>query len=112
PMEWGEVYNALQLKTIDGQENAEDVIYSSRLYEIQDYMTVWDYSTDMEVVMVNLDWWNSLTARQRMTIEEIADASVTYQTELLKKNTEELRKKIAEEGMEIYHLPAEEKKLF
>lgn len=112
PMEWGEVYNGLQLKTIDGQENAEDVIYSSRLYEIQEYMTVWDYSTDMEVVLVNLNWWNSLTPDQRTMIQEIADASVSYQTELLKKNTEELRQKIAGEGMEIYYLPTEDKKPF
>ena len=112
PMEWGEVYNALQLKTIDGQENAEDVIYSSRLYEIQEYMTVWDYSTDMEVVLVNLEWWNSLTPEQRTMIQEVADASVGYQTALLKKNTSALRQKIAEEGMEIYYLPSEDKKPF
>ena len=112
PMAWGEVYNGLQLKTIDGQENAEDVIYSSKLYEAQKYMTIWDYSTDMEVVLVNFDWWNQLAAEQREIIRQVANESVMYQVELLKKNTEDLRKKIAEEGMEIYYLPEDEKARF
>ncbi len=105
PMAWGEVYNALQLKTIDGQENAEDVIYSSRLYEVQDYMTVWDYSTDLEIVLVNLDWWNGLGEEQQQMIRDVADASVDYQVDLLKKNTEELRKKIDDEGVGIFYMP-------
>ena len=112
PMAWGEVYNALQLRTIDGQENAEDVIYSSRLYEVQEFMTIWDYSTDLEVVIVNLEWWNDLSDDNRSLIQKVADASTEYQEDLLKKNTEELRKKIAENGMQIYYLSEDEKNAF
>jgi TRAP-type C4-dicarboxylate transport system substrate-binding protein len=75
-------------------------------------MTVWDYSTDIEVVLVNLDWWNNLAGNQQILIREVADSSISYQTELLKKNTEELRAKIAEEGMQIYYLTPEEKTTF
>jgi tripartite ATP-independent transporter DctP family solute receptor len=109
PMDWGEVYNALQLKTIDGQENAEDVIYSSKLYEVQKHMTVWDYSTDLEVVMVNLDWWNELGDVLRKEIQSVADASTDFQVELLKKNTLELRNKILEANMQIYYMKPEDK---
>jgi len=112
PMEWGEVYNGLQLKTIDGQENAEDVIYSSKLYEAQRYMTVWDYSTDIEIVLVNLDWWHNLTAGNQALIRKVAEASVDYQVELLKKNTEELREKLEEKGIEIYYFKPEDKSDF
>ena len=112
PMAWGEVYNGLQLNTIDGQENAEDVIYSSRLYEVQQYMTIWDYSTDIEVVLVNLDWWNNLTAGQQALIQEVADSSVFYEVELLRKNTANLRHKIKEKGVRIHYLTPEEKNRF
>lgn len=112
PMDWGEVYNGLQLNTINGQENAEDVIFSSRLYEVQQYMTIWDYSTDIEVVLVNLDWWNGLNDEHRVMIQEAADESVSYEVELLKKNTEELRDKIGKKGVRIHYLTAEEKKRF
>lgn len=112
PMDWGEVYNGLQLKTIDGQENAENVIHSSRLYETQKYMTVWDYSTDIEVVLVNLGWWNGLSEEQRAIIQRVADASTPYEAELLEETTGELRRQIADEGVEIYYMPAEDKEQF
>lgn len=109
PMDWGEVYNALQLNTIDGQENAEDVIFSSRLYEVQQFMTIWDYSTDLEVVLVNFDWWNELEEDIRNIIQGVADASVDYQVELLQKNTIELRKKIIDANMQIYYMEPQDK---
>jgi len=112
PMAWGEVYNGLQLNTIDGQENAEDVIFSSRLYEVQDYLTIWDYSTDIEVVLVNLDWWKRLNPGQQELIQEVADSSVIYEVELLKKNTGDLRKKIMEKGVRIDYLTSTEKSRF
>lgn len=112
PMAWGEVYNGLQLKTIDGQENAEDVIYNSRLYEAQKYMTIWDYSVDLEVVLVNLAWWERLSMEERKVIREVAEASIDFETKLLRGNTAELRRKIAAEGMEIHYLSAEEKAIF
>jgi TRAP-type transport system periplasmic protein len=112
PMSWGEVYNALQLKTIDGQENAEDVIYRSRLFEAQKFMTIWDYSVDLEVVLVNWKWWNQLAAEDRLMIQKVADASVDLEEELLRTNTKVLRKRIEEEGMEIHYLSQEEKEKF
>ena len=112
PMAWGEVYNGLQLNTIDGQENAEDVIFSSRLYEVQDYMTIWDYSTDIEVVLVSVDWWKRLTKGQREMIQQVADSSVTYEVELLRKNTEDLRNNIKEKGVQIHYLSPDEKDRF
>jgi TRAP-type transport system periplasmic protein len=112
PMAWGEVYNGLQLNTIDGQENAEDVIFSSRLYEVQQYMTVWDYSTDIEVVLVNLEWWNGLPENHRQWFREAAVESVSYEVELLKKNTEKLRVEITGKGVNIHYLSPEEKARF
>lgn len=38
-MSWGEVFTALQQKTIDGQENAINTIYDERLYEVQKYVS-------------------------------------------------------------------------
>ena len=112
PMAWGEVYNGLQLKTIDGQENAEDVIYSSRLFEAQTYMTIWDYSIDLEVVLVNFNWWRKLRADDRTIIQEAADRSVAFEDSLLARNTVELRKKIADEGMKLSYLKPGEKERF
>ena len=112
PMAWGEVYNGLQLKTIDGQENAEDVIFNSRLYEAQKFMTIWDYSIDLEVVLVNFNWWKNLDKQQQDLITAIARESVGIEEELLRQNTMLLRKKIADQGMAIHYLTPAEKTIF
>jgi len=112
PMAWGEVYNGLQLGTIDGQENAEDVIYNSKLFEAQKYMTIWDYSIDLEVVLVNLGWWRQLSTEDKTVIQQVADASVSFEEELLRENTRLLRKKIAAEGMDIHYLTPADKAKF
>ena len=62
--------------------------------------------------MVNLEWWNNLADEERIIIQKAADASVTYEVDLLKKNTRELRNKIKERGMEIYYLSESEKAQF
>ena len=71
-------------------------------------MTVWDYSTDLEVVMVNYDWWNELDDDVRKAIQSVANASTDYQAKLLQKNTVELRNKIKEADMKIYYMKPED----
>ena len=39
-MAWSEVYSALQVGVIDGQENPIAVTFTSKLYEIQKYLTL------------------------------------------------------------------------
>ena len=40
PIPYGELYSALQQKTVDGQENPIGNIFSARLYEVQKYITL------------------------------------------------------------------------
>jgi tripartite ATP-independent transporter DctP family solute receptor len=98
PMAVGEVYNALQLKTIDGQENSETVIFANKYMEVQKYISIWDYSTDLEVVMVNLPWWNKLTQEQRAVLERVAKESVQFQAGLVKKEVNERRDFLTTKG--------------
>jgi tripartite ATP-independent transporter DctP family solute receptor len=98
PMAVGEVYNALQLKTIDGQENSETVIFANKYMEVQKYISIWDYSTDLEVVMVNLPWWNKLTAEQRAVLERVAKESVLFEAGLVRKDVKERREYLTTKG--------------
>lgn len=46
PMAFAEVYNALQLKVVDGQENPVNVPVSAKLYEVQKYLTISNHIAD------------------------------------------------------------------
>jgi len=73
PMPWGEVYTALQLKVIDAQENPVDAIRSEKVYEVQKFMTVWDYSSDALFLMMNMKKWESLSAEDKKVLQDAAN---------------------------------------
>ncbi len=43
-MSWSEVFTAIQQGAIDGQENGVSITDSAKMYEVQDYMTLWNYT--------------------------------------------------------------------
>lgn len=42
-MSWSEVFTAIQQGTIDGQENGVPITDSAKMYEVQKYLTLWNY---------------------------------------------------------------------
>ena len=85
PMAFGEVYNALQLKTIDGQENPVDVPMSSKFNEVQKYITVSNHMADAWIVGMNNSKFSKLSADQQKVItdasKELQSWKLTYDKE-------------------------------
>jgi tripartite ATP-independent transporter DctP family solute receptor len=92
-MTWGEVYSALQQGVIDGQDNGIDTTYSAKLYEVQDYFTIWNYMVDPIVIIVNNSWWNKLDDLDRSIIQTaLIGTEETYFQMLLRSDEEKLEK--------------------
>ncbi|HHY91936.1 MAG TPA: DctP family TRAP transporter solute-binding subunit [Firmicutes bacterium] len=112
PMAFGEVYNALQLKTIDGQENPIDIPMSAKFYEVQKYLTISNHMADGWVVGINAKKFAGLTAEQQQVLldasKEIQGWKVKYNAEQDSKAAEFLKSK----GMEINTLTPEQQKAF
>lgn len=62
PVDFSELYNALQQGTVDGQENPLVTIDSVKLYEVQDYLLLSSHAYLGHVFLVNGSWFNSLDA--------------------------------------------------
>jgi len=45
PMSMQEVYSALQMGVVDGQENPINTVYTAKLYEVQKYITLTGHQT-------------------------------------------------------------------
>ena len=60
-MDFNEVFTGLQQGVIDGQENPVDLIQSSGLNEVQDYLTLWNYSYDPLVLGMNKKLYDSMS---------------------------------------------------
>jgi len=106
-MTFSEVFTALQQGTIDGQENPIDVIYSSKLNEVQDYISMWNYSYDPLVLGINKKLFESLSEADQELFTTLGKEASEYQVEITREREEEQVEELEELGMEFYY-PSEE----
>lgn len=111
-MSFSEVFTALQQGTIDGQENPTDPIMSSKLYEVQKYMTRWNYAYDFLVLSVSNKLWDSLSDEDKAIFQEAATAACAEQVKQSREADAENFKLFEENGMEIIDLTPEETDAF
>ena len=60
PMEFSEVYTALQQGTLDGMENPPDVIYKMKMHEVARYYTITEHFAFASNVVVSKKWFDGL----------------------------------------------------
>ena len=106
PLDWGEVYMALQQGTIDANEQPEDFIRSAKLYEVQKYMIETSHLLQLAILFMNKNIYEDLPA----DIKEIVDASAKDALEQGRAASDarlaENREFLKSQGMEL--LPASE----
>lgn len=111
PMAFGELFTALQQKTVDGQENPINLIYASKFQEVQKYLTLTGHVYGTACLFINNDFFNSLPEDLQEIVQKAADDTVAYQRNLC---TEQDEKYLIElkKSMEVYELTPEEKQAF
>ncbi len=93
PMSWGEVYGALQLKTIDAMNNPISFIYNAKWHEVQDYLMYPGQQVYVGTVSANNKWFNALpTEKQAMVKKAIAAAEKAAFDYQIKINEEAMEK--------------------
>ena len=61
PMSSGEIYSAIQLGTVVGEDNSTPVVYDFKTHEVAKFMTIWNYMADASLVVINKSIWDKLT---------------------------------------------------
>lgn len=72
PMAFGEVYNALQLKVVDGQENPINIPVTAKFYEVQKYVTLSNHMADGWVLAINPAKFAALPEAQKKAMQAAA----------------------------------------
>jgi tripartite ATP-independent transporter DctP family solute receptor len=76
PMDWSEVFSALQQGVVDGQENPFIQVWSAKFYEIQKYLTLTYHTWDTYILMINEKFFQSLDPDlQKIVVESGREAS-------------------------------------
>lgn len=70
PMNFAELYMALQTGAVDGQENPAHHIYASRFHEVQKHLSMTRHAYTAAPLVMNLQTFNGLPEDQRNVIME------------------------------------------
>jgi len=100
-MSFGEVFTSLQQGVIDGQENPTAITDSSKLYEVQKYLTLWHYSFDPLVLCINKKVFDSLSPADQTAVRAAAKEAVAYERALSAEEEKRLPQELARKGMQV-----------
>ena len=101
PMAWTEALTALQQGTIDGQENPVNVIYSFKLYETQNYLSMTRHTYAPAAFLMSINKFNSLSPAVQKIFREAAQEAAEFERKANSESEEEQMAKLRENGMEI-----------
>ena len=111
-MSWSEVFTAIQQGTIDGQENGCSVTKSAKMDEIQQYMTIWNYSYENDLFVANTKVWENLEDNTKELLQQCATESCEWGRDRLESEEDELIKGFQDEGMQVDILTEEQLQAF
>ena len=101
PMAWSETFTALQQGTIEGQENPPSTLLANGWYEVQKYLAMTNHQIAMNFVLINENFYNSMSAEDQAVLDEACAAFVEKQLELYNVAMVEDVKTLEEKGLEV-----------
>ena len=107
-----ELYAALAVGKVAGQENPLALIDSSKFYEVQKYCTIINYQFFPELMYVNRDWWNSLPAEYQSILTSCARSMMEENGRITDAENEAYIKHIQSEGCDVITLTQEQREAF
>ena len=113
PMAFAEVYNALQQKVVDGQENPYSNIESQKMHTVQKHISESNHGYIGYVLVINTEFLDSLPDDLQADVQEAADESTAYNREVAVDVNNDAKKAIEEAGTtEIHQLSEQERSAF
>ncbi len=103
PMAFGELYTALEQKTVDAQENPLAVIYSSRFFEVQKYLAMTGHFYSPAMLLISEIAWKKLTPDQQKIMAQAATEARDYERKISAEADTKLEEACKKEGMIVTH---------
>lgn len=101
PMNFSELYIALEQGVVDGQENPLMNIYSSKLYEVQDYISLTGHKYESTPLLMSKAVWDTLSSEHQEVIQEAAVEAGEFNRQASLQADEDLRQEMEKAGVEF-----------
>jgi TRAP-type transport system periplasmic protein len=108
PMNFGELYTALENKTVDGQENPYSVILSNKFYEVQKYLSATNHTYTQNILLISKKFWDRLSPEEQKLIRDALAEARDDQREQTRIAAEKSLVELKAKGMQFNDIaPAE-----
>jgi len=104
PMAYGEVFTALQQKTIDAAENAIQNVLNQKFYEVTKNVTKTGHFYCMTVICISDKSLNKIPNEMRPVIMEAAKVACKYQRELAAQDNQAAEDELKKLGVQFYEI--------
>ena len=98
PIPFGEVYTALQQKTVDAQENPIPTIYGRKFYEVQGVMAMTRHMLQNNMILINKNSLAKLKPEHQILLMQEAQRASAMNTYLQQKREASMMEDIAKSG--------------
>ncbi|MDN3561202.1 TRAP transporter substrate-binding protein [Vreelandella neptunia] len=99
PMNFSELYIALEQGVVDGQENPLMNIYSSKLHEVQDYISLTGHKYESTPLLMSKMVWDSLSPEHQEVIQQAAIEAGEFNRQASLEADDTLRSAMEEAGV-------------
>jgi tripartite ATP-independent transporter DctP family solute receptor len=101
PINFNELYSALQTRVVEGQENPLPIIATTKLYEVQKYCSMTGHVWDGYWILANRRAWSRLPDDVRAAAEREFDRSAADERADIARLSDSLRQDLAGKGLQF-----------
>jgi len=108
PMAFAEVFPALEIKALDGQENPLLHMYANKMQEVQKYISVTNHVYTPVALVASKKFWDKLSPADKAGVQKAAVEAGLLQRKLLDEGDKQVMAKFKEAGVTVNTVPPAE----
>lgn len=108
PMAFGELFTALQQKTIDAQENPIPVFFTSNFFEVQKHLSLTGHFYAASPLLISKTVWDKLPAEYQTAIQEAALEARDFERGMIETMDTDLVEELKAKGVTITEVDKDE----
>jgi tripartite ATP-independent transporter DctP family solute receptor len=108
PLSFTELYNAMEQRVVDGQENPVAVIAFAKFNEVQKYLSLTRHAYGAQSFMISKKTWDKLNADEQKMITTAAAETRAYQRQISRELNEREIGNLKASGMQVNDVSPQE----
>ena len=112
PLSFRDLYTALEIRAVDGQENPFNVIRSNKFYEVQKYVSATNHVYASNIILVSGIFWDKLSTTEQEILREAALEARDYQRKVSVASEQKAVNELKKAGLNYNEVaPAEQERM-